>query len=89
MSAALLVRALREPASLRPDSDWTGLISAARAEQLIGSLAFRLQGQELPERVERAVAMHRADAERVRVQALWEARWRAARWRRSGCRWCC
>jgi hypothetical protein len=73
MSAALLVRALRDPASLRPDCDWTGLISAARAEQLIGTLAFRLEGQELPERVARLLAMHRADAERVRVQALWEA----------------
>ena len=31
MSAMLLVRALRDPASLGPDTDWTGLISAARA----------------------------------------------------------
>ena len=73
MSAALLVRALREPEALPPDCDWTGLISAARAEQLIGSLAFRLEGRELPERAARLLAMHRADAERVRVQALWEA----------------
>lgn len=73
MSAALLVRALREPESLGPECDWTGLISAARAEQLIGTLAFRLEGAAVPERVERLLAMHRADAERVRVQALWEA----------------
>ncbi len=73
MSAALLVQALREPASLGAGCDWTGLISAARAEQLIGTLAFRLQGAAVPERVERLLAMHRADAERVRVQALWEA----------------
>ncbi len=73
MSARLLVRALRDPASLRPDCDWTGLIAAARAEQLVGSLAFRLEGHEMPERVGRLLAMHRAEVERVRVQALWEA----------------
>jgi hypothetical protein len=73
MSAALLVRALREPASVAEGCDWTALISAARAEQLIGTLAFRLEGVALPERVERLLAMHRSDAQRVRVQALWEA----------------
>lgn len=72
MSAHLLVQALRDPASVG-GCDWTGLIAAARAEQLIGSLAFRLAGQELPERVAQLLAMHRADAERTRVQALWEA----------------
>lgn len=73
MSARLLVQALRYPASLRPNCDWTGLIAAARVEQLVGSLAYRLEGHEVPERVGRLLAMHRADAERVRVQALWEA----------------
>jgi len=73
MSARLLVQALRDPGSLKADCDWTGLIAAARAEQLIGSLAFRLEGQKLPDRVERLLAMHRTDAARVRVQALWEA----------------
>jgi hypothetical protein len=73
VSGALLVQALRDPGSLGAGCDWTGLISAARAEQLIGTLAFRLQGSAVPERVERLLAMHRADAERVRVQALWEA----------------
>jgi hypothetical protein len=73
VSAALLVQALREPASLPRDCDWTGLISAARAEQLVGTLAFRLQDSVVPQRVERLLAMHRADAQRVRVQALWEA----------------
>lgn len=73
MSAKLLAQALRNPASLQPDCDWTGLIAAARAEQLIGSLAYRLEGQEVPAKVARLLAMHRADAERVRIQALWEA----------------
>jgi len=73
MSGALLVRALREPCSVPAGCDWTALISAARAEQLIGTLAYRLQDIGLPERVGRLLAMHRADADRVRVQALWEA----------------
>jgi len=73
MSARLLVQALRDPGSLPPDCDWTALVAAARAEQLIGTLAFRLEGKEVPDGVERLLAMHRADAERVRVQALWEA----------------
>ncbi len=73
MSAALLVRALRDPASLPLDCDWTALISTARAEALIGTLAYRLQDLDLPERVAGLFAMHRADAERTRVQALWEA----------------
>jgi Uncharacterised nucleotidyltransferase len=72
-AARLLVRALRDPASLATDSDWTGLIAAARAEQLIGTLAHQLSGAAVPERVARLLAMHRADAERSRVQALWEA----------------
>lgn len=74
MSAAkLLVQALREPDSLGPETDWTGLIAAARGEQLIGSLAHRLEGAPVPLRVERLLAMHRADAEQVRARALWEA----------------
>jgi hypothetical protein len=72
-AASLLVNALRDPECVAEDCDWTGLISAARAEQLIGSLSFRLEGRPMPERVARLLAMHRADAERVRVQALWEA----------------
>jgi hypothetical protein len=73
VSAALLVRALREPESVAAGCDWTGLISAARAEQLVGTLAHRLQHVAVPERAASLFAMHRADAERVRVQALWEA----------------
>lgn len=72
MSAALLVQVLRDGA-VPPGCDWDGLIAAARAEQLIGTVAWRLVGIDLPERVASLLAMHRADAERVRVQALWEA----------------
>lgn len=73
MSGRLLVQALRAPESLSPDTDWTGLIAAARAEQIIGTLAYRLEPVPLPDRVARLMAMHRTEAERSRVQALWEA----------------
>ncbi|HYI63850.1 MAG TPA: nucleotidyltransferase family protein [Allosphingosinicella sp.] len=71
-NARLLVRALRGPQSLG-SCDWTGLISAARAEQLLGSLAFRMAGQGLPARVEAIFAEARLDAAQARTQALWEA----------------
>ncbi|HEY5713155.1 MAG TPA: nucleotidyltransferase family protein [Allosphingosinicella sp.] len=68
----LLVAALRDPAGVR-DCDWTALIGVARAEQLIGSLAYRLAGQAVPTRVERLFEAARADAAQARTQALWEA----------------
>ncbi|MGQ0558007.1 MAG: nucleotidyltransferase domain-containing protein [Sphingosinicella sp.] len=71
MSTRELVRALREPEGFEP-GDPEGLIAAARAEQLIGSLACRLEGQELPPRVEAMLAAARRDAAQARVQALWE-----------------
>jgi hypothetical protein len=75
VKTALLVRALAEPASagVLADADWTALIAMARAESLIGSLAYRLQGQELPARVEALLEGARRDAEQLRRQALWEA----------------
>ena len=72
MNAKLLVRALRDPSSVG-DCDWPSLISAARAEQLIGSLAFRMQGRNLPARVEAVFEAARRDAAYARTQALWEA----------------
>ena len=71
-AARLLVRALRDPASLG-DCDWTGLVSAARAEQLIGSLAFALEGHPVPPRIAALLEDARYDAAQVRTQALWEA----------------
>jgi len=71
-NAALLVRALRDPASVR-DCDWSGLVSAARAEQLIGSLAFRMEGRAVPARVASIFEGARRDAAHARTQALWEA----------------
>jgi hypothetical protein len=72
-NARLLVRALSDPASIGADIDWSGLISAARAEQLIGSLAFRLEGRPTPPRVAAIFQCAREDAAQARVQALWEA----------------
>lgn len=72
MNANLLVRALRDPASVR-GCDWTGLVSAARAEQLIGSLAFRMAGQKVPPRIEAIFEAARQDSADGRTQALWEA----------------
>lgn len=68
----LLIQALRDPASLR-DPDWAALIAAARAEQLLGSLAIRLEGRALPPKVEAILADARRDAAHQRTQALWEA----------------
>lgn len=70
--ARLLVRALRDPAGIS-ECDWNGLVSAARAEQLIGSLAFRMEGQAVPARVAAIFAAASRDAAHARTQALWEA----------------
>ena len=70
--ARLLVSALRDPARAS-GGDWNALIAAARAEQLIGSLAFRLEGQKLPAKLAAILEAARRDAAQQRVQALWEA----------------
>ena len=70
-----LVDALREPASAEAlnGSQWTDLISIARAESLIGSLAHRLKQVTVPDRV-RAVLQDAIEAhDLARRQALWEA----------------
>ena len=69
--AALLVdpaRALAVPAA-----DWTAILTAGRAEQLIGSLAVRLAGLALPVRVVAILDEAQATAREGRRQALWEA----------------
>jgi Uncharacterised nucleotidyltransferase len=73
VNARLLVRALRDPASLGPDTDWSGLISAARAEQLSGSLAQRMAGRAVPPRIAAIFESARREAAYGRTQALWEA----------------
>ncbi|MGR6330074.1 nucleotidyltransferase domain-containing protein [Sphingomonas sp. XXL09] len=71
--ALSLARALADPTTLRLDTDWTGLIATARAEQLVGTLAWRLHGLPLPEPVALLLAEARAAAEGARRTALWEA----------------
>jgi hypothetical protein len=71
--ARLLVRLLADPAPAREVKDWTSLIATARAESLAGSLAWRLDGLELPAPVEALLEAARRDGEATRVQALWEA----------------
>jgi hypothetical protein len=72
-AARLLVRLLADPATAGEIRDWTGLISAARAESLLGTLAHRLAGTTLPAKVEAILAAARIDADHARTQALWEA----------------
>ena len=76
MSGARVARALADPALWdgvdSPDS-WNTLIAAARAEQLIGSVATRLEGIAMPHAAARILADARASAEQGRVAALWEA----------------
>ena len=74
-AARLLVAALRDPASvcaLSPD-DWTALLTAARAERLIGTLAVRLDVRILPPAVTRILADAAEGAAQERRAALWEA----------------
>ncbi|WP_022681334.1 nucleotidyltransferase domain-containing protein [Sphingobium bisphenolivorans] len=75
MNALPLVRALREPASAATLDvpGWNALIAMARAERLIGTLAFRLADQPLPPAMQPILADARIDAERESRQALWEA----------------
>ena len=53
--------------------DWTTLIATARAEQLIGTLAHRLDGIAMPPAAARILADARASAADQRRAALWEA----------------
>lgn len=72
---ANLVAALRDPASVgRLDAaQWSALLSVARAEVLLGTLAHRLDGQRLPTAVAAELAAVRAAAEQAQIHALWEA----------------
>lgn len=75
VSSALLAQALRDPASVeRLDAKgWTALLAAARAEQLIGTLAWRVEGLAMPGTARRVLEDARATVEQGRLVALWEA----------------
>jgi len=73
--ARILTEALRDPATVgQLDAEgWTALLAIARAEQLIGTLACRLDGLPMPGAAARILADARASAEQGRIAALWEA----------------
>ncbi len=73
--AAILVRALRDPASTTAldSGGWTALLTLARAELLLGTLARRLEGIDLPQPIQAALIDARLNAEYQRRSALWEA----------------
>jgi hypothetical protein len=73
--AQLLVRALSDPASTRTlhAPGWTALLTMARAESLIGSLAYRLEAEKLPAGVGAILADARRAAQHAQLQSLWEA----------------
>jgi hypothetical protein len=54
-------------------AEWTALFAVARAEQIAGTLAHRLNGLALPDAVQRLVDDAIASAGQIRQAALWEA----------------
>ena len=74
-AAGLLVRALREPGSTASldAAGWQALVGVARAEQLVGTLAARLDPAAMPPTVCAVLRDATASAEQGRVAALWEA----------------
>lgn len=73
--ARLLVTALRDPASVAAldAAGWHALLTCARAETLIGTLAHRLAGVATPDAAARILDDARAAADQGRRAALWEA----------------
>lgn len=70
-----LIAALRDPSSVTAlnGQRWTALISVARTEVLLGTLAHRAAQQPLPERVAMLFDAHRLASVTQQRQALWEA----------------
>ena len=75
IDARLLTLVLTDPQRARAldTASWTALLTIARAERLDATLAWRLDGIELPEAVAHWLAAARANAEAGRTAALWEA----------------
>ncbi|MBC9030901.1 nucleotidyltransferase family protein [Sphingomonas sp. JC676] len=73
--ALLLAAVLREPVRVESltGPEWTALFAVARAEQLIGTLAHRIDGLAMPDAAARLVRDAIASAEQGRTAALWEA----------------
>lgn len=74
MSAELVARVLAMPErGLSLDAGgWTALLTAARAEQLLGTLAHRLDGLAMPDAVRLILADAKGFAAQQRRAALWE-----------------
>jgi len=73
--ASPLVDALRDPSTAMGlgGAGWTSLISIARAESLMGSLAHRLEGYDVPKQIRPILKDAIENAALARKQALWEA----------------
>jgi hypothetical protein len=69
--AALLVDPSR--AAKLDKAAWTAILCAAHAERLLASLAYRLDGRELPDDVASVLVSAKSDAAVGRTAALWEA----------------
>ncbi|HEX9954602.1 MAG TPA: nucleotidyltransferase family protein [Allosphingosinicella sp.] len=69
----LLTRLLADPTRASEVKDWTSLLCTARAESLLGSLAFRLADAPVPPHVSAILEDARRDAANARTQALWES----------------
>ena len=70
-----LVAALRDPASVAAldGPRWSALISVARAEVLLGTLACRLADIAVPDDIRALLDAARIAADQAQVHALWEA----------------
>ena len=73
--AVTLARALAEPGGVAAldAGEWTALLTVARAERLLGTLAWRLHGLPVPARVAAILSDAREHAVHERRTALWEA----------------
>lgn len=69
--ALRLARLLADPAT--PVDDWGAVLTIARAELLLGALAHRLEGRELPPQVARILEQARVASFQDQRLALWEA----------------
>lgn len=86
--ARVLARALADPGSVvgLDAAGWTALLAMARAEQLIGTLALRVDGLAMPDAAKAILADARAAAEHGRRAALWEAEMARRALAAIGCR---
>ena len=70
-----LIALLRDPAHAAnvPTDAWAAILSVARAEVMLGTLAHRLAGQSLPSQVAAHLQAAARAVDHARMLALWEA----------------